>query len=189
MSDRLIWKQTGPGSAANAPRSPRQQPSIERSTTVSDTVPAPKGAAKPTPASSVWHPADPGRWAALNLADPDPSGLPPRGATISDYLLWALASEGAADPIEGIIDGVRTELLGLADLAGNTPASALFRLLERRLGIACTLLGFTDERMPMPLEPEDTEPPAAVEASASPAAPTATNDGGEQPANLDEAQP
>lgn len=133
-----------------------------------------------------WHPADPGRWAALNLSDPSPSGRRPEGATIADFLIWALIAEGAEDPIEGIIEGVRGELLGLADLLGTTETSCLLAQLAARLGVACTLLAFTDERMPMPLDPSDDEetPPGPTEASAAPAAAPADIN---EPSGADEA--
>src|SRR5262249_38508338 len=86
----------------------------------------------------VFQPADPGRWAILHLCDPNPSGGSPEGATVADLAMWALCGDRPDDPVEGIVEGVRTELLALADLMGGEGAS-MFELLAKRLGVACRL--------------------------------------------------
>lgn len=117
-----------------------------------------------TSASALpWHPANPGRWAALNLADPDPTapGYPPQGGTIADGLVWAIVEPGADDPVVGIVDAVRTQLTAIAHLMGDRMGAVpdMLLSLERKLATAVKLLAFTDEREPMPLDPsgEETE--------------------------------
>lgn len=76
---------------------------------------------EPPEGANAWTPSDPTRWAHLNLADPDPAGALPKDALVADALAWALVPPGAADPVEGIVDGVRAELAGLAEAASTPP--------------------------------------------------------------------
>jgi hypothetical protein len=104
-----------------------------------------------------WEPSDPARWAVLNLADPDPTGAIPKGATVADVLAWALVCHGAADPIEGIVDAVRLELAALADLLPDRRAADVLRVLGKRLDAAMLLLKWVDNREKMPIVPGENE--------------------------------
>ena len=62
-----------------------------------------------------WEPSDPTRWAVLGLADPPADGAFPDAGLTADLLAYALTAPGAEDPIAGIVDAVRVELLALGD--------------------------------------------------------------------------
>lgn len=122
----------------------------------------------------AWKPSDPSRWAHLNLVDPDPAGALPKDALVADALAWALVPPGATDPVEGIVDGVRVELVVLADLLGAQHGAGVLLLLARRLEAAMLLLRWTDGRekmlfeVPEPVEePPSAAPPPPVERSES----------------------
>ncbi len=123
-----------------------------------------------------WQPSDPGRWAELNLADPDPSGALPKGATIADVLAWALVIPGATDPIEGIVDSVTIELKALADLLPDRRTAAVLLLLGKRLDAAMLLLKWIDNRERMPREPGEEEDEGGATDAAPPFDPEATQD-------------
>lgn len=104
-----------------------------------------------------WKPSNPGRWSALGLADP--AEIP--GGSVSDLLAYALVDPDAEDPIDGILLGVRTELVVLAD--GDGGARPMLRMLIRRLDVALLLLRRLDNRVPIPLEEDpDEAPPSRV---------------------------
>jgi hypothetical protein len=111
-----------------------------------------------------FKPSDPGRWAFLGLADPDPSEGLPSPAMTADVLAFALVLPGSLDPVEGIVDGVRVELTALADLLQEHPASDVLKMAARRLEAAMILLRRHDEREPTPREetdaPDETPPEA-----------------------------
>jgi hypothetical protein len=86
----------------------------------------------------------------------------PKGARVPDALAWALVCPGAADPVEGIVDGVRVELSALADALGACPVADAVRILIRRLEAAMQLLRWTDNRERMPMEDDLDEPPPAA---------------------------
>jgi hypothetical protein len=104
-----------------------------------------------------WEPSDPARWAVLNLADPNPTGAIPKGATVADVLAWALVLPGSDDVVNGIVDAVRLELSALADLLPDRHAADVLRVLGKRLDAAMLLLKWTDNRAKMPIEPEENE--------------------------------
>jgi hypothetical protein len=115
------------------------------------------------PTKPPWERSLIARWSELNLADPVPSGGLPKGAGVPDLLIHALICPGAADPVEGIIDGVRVELSAMADaLSGDESLIADFlRQQVRRLGAAMQLLRWSDNRDRMPVEDDtDDEPPS-----------------------------
>lgn len=107
-----------------------------------------------------WQPSDPGRWAELNLAEPDPGGALPNGALVGDVLAWALVIPGAPDPIEGIVDAVSLELRALAELMADRRAAAVLHLLGKRLDAAMLLLKWIDNREKMPTDiPDEDDAP------------------------------
>jgi hypothetical protein len=81
----------------------------------------------------IWQASDPGRWAFIGLADPNPSGHLPVPATTGDVLAFALMLPGSLDPVEGIVDGVRVELAAVAEMLQEHKASDVLKLLARRL--------------------------------------------------------
>ena len=142
--------------------------------------------------SAPFKPApDAGRWAVLGLADPPlPENGMPEDATTADLLAWALCYPGSIDPIEGLLEGVRVELVALSDaydvLDPRSPSqkagahlSDTLLMLARRLEVAVTLLRRTDGTEPLPPE-DDPEAGEAGEADD----PEITQDGapsGEKP--------
>ena len=139
----------------------------------SDACPsAPREKRSPLP----WEPSDPARWAHLNLSDPPDNGILPRDALVPDAIVWALVSPEADDPIEGIVEGVKIELEGLADAMEERGIAAMLGLLARRLDVACLLLRYTDNRSPMPLESDEPEEPAPESADPESADPEITHD-------------
>jgi hypothetical protein len=92
----------------------------------------------------------------LGLEDPDPTGRPLKGATVADVLAWAQMPPGSADPIEGIVDGVRIDLVALAR-SGHEMDDAFADMLmgyARRLWAAMQLLRWCDNRERMPVDNE-----------------------------------
>jgi hypothetical protein len=135
----------------------------------------PEGANDADP-SIPWKPSDPARLDQLGLEDPDPSGSLPKGARIADVLARALVAPGSADPVEGIVDGVRIELAALADALHVRESSIADTLvsLARRLWAAMQLLRWTDNRERMPLEEDEEEPPPSP--SPAPAEPPVSSE-------------
>ena len=133
---------------------------------MSDVYDRPEGAnaAPPSRPRRPWKTsATPDRWGQLGLGDPDPSGYLPKEASVADALVRGLIAPGSADPVEGIVDGVRIELAALA--VGAAPAiSDTLTALTRRLGTATQLLRWCDNREPMPVENDEEPLPSASSA-------------------------
>ena len=100
----------------------------------------------------TWKPSSPERGSVLGLADPDPSGSLPKGATVADVLAWALALPGCDDIITGIVEAVSVELAALATATTDRQSAQVMILLGRRLDAASLLLRWADNRAPMPKE-------------------------------------
>lgn len=114
------------------------------------------------------------RWSMVGLAYPPTS--PP---TTSDLLALALMPPGSEDPVEGIVDAVRIELLAFASVAQG-PLRDLLTALGARLQAAITLLRRTDHREAMPPEDpcDDAAPPPPADGSTlrAPASPSPADD-------------
>jgi hypothetical protein len=96
------------------------------------------------------------RWAALNLSPPRPGGGRRNDPTVADWLISGLLAEHwDGDPVEGMIEGVRADLLGIADLmAFDSAGAGVLRALAHRLAMAGSLLAMADgqEHTPAPEE-------------------------------------
>jgi hypothetical protein len=117
------------------------------------------------PTKPPWKPSPVDRWSLLNLEDPDPAGEMPSKARVPDALAWALVPPGAADPVEGIVDGVRIEIAAAAEMrsTGEPHLADMLTMWGRRLDAAMQLLRWTDERERMPMEDDFDEPPPVAE--------------------------
>src|SRR6185503_2422785 len=130
-----------------------------------------QGASAPSPeprrCPMKWEPSDPTRWAVLGLADPPADGAFPDAGLTADLLAYALTAPGAEDPIAGIVDAVRVELIALGDALRETEANIgdALHLLARRLETAVVLLDRCDGRIRTPKEPD---PDAEVTQDAAP---------------------
>jgi hypothetical protein len=115
-------------------------------------------AVDPRPRSAVpWRASNPDRWSILGLADPDPAGRLPKGGGVADLLARAAVLPGSADPVQGIVDAVTSELVTLAEYLPDRKTADTLRMFAGRLEAAMQLLRWADNREEMPKEeePED----------------------------------
>src|SRR5262249_40282244 len=70
-----------------------------------------------------------------------------------DALAYALVAPSSKDPIEGILEGVRIEMLGFAEVLGDPRVADFAGLLARRLEVPMLRLAWSDNRVKMPVEP------------------------------------
>jgi hypothetical protein len=76
----------------------------------------------------------------------------PEDAPVADALAHGLCAPYVDDAVEGIVEGVRVELEGLASAVYARPLSGTLDMLARRLATAIKLLRWCDNREQMPTD-------------------------------------